>query len=216
MVQEALYMAADLVCDEYNQSPDYKYSVSKINDNVCVAVCNMNTLNKEIEIVFTKTNSDKYNTVNTKLYDMSSVFTHALYQTVSVSLARNIVKKLNEMIGRDETENIVVSPMKFNFEIVNEQNQQTMCKYCEALTSDKMDAYKHKYRKLLPTKTDSNDIGDWEVMACIIPPTPISKRRHKDDGYVSTIDVYFADDKRRVTNINIPVKYCPMCGKEIK
>lgn len=123
MVQEALYTAADLVCDKYNQLPDYKYLVSKVNDDVCVAVCNMNTINKEIEIVFTKANSDKYNTVNTKLYDMSSVSTYALYQIVSVSLARNIVEKLNEMIGRDETENIVVSPMKFNFEIVNEQNQ---------------------------------------------------------------------------------------------
>lgn len=121
--QAALYTAADLVCDEYNQSPDYKYSVSKINDNVCVAVCNMNTNNKEIEIVFTKTNSDKYNTVNMKLYDMSSVSTYALYQINSVPLARNIVEKLNEMLGRDETENIVVSPMMFNFEIVNEQNQ---------------------------------------------------------------------------------------------
>lgn len=123
MVQEALYTAANLVCDEYNQLPDYKYSVKKVNDDVCVTVCNMNTLNNEIEIVFTKTNSIKYNTVNTKLYDMSSVSTYALYRIVSVSLARNIVEKLNEMIGRDETENIVVSPMIFNFEVVNEQNQ---------------------------------------------------------------------------------------------
>ena len=120
MMQDVFYAAADLVCDEYNQSSDYKYSVSKINDNVSVAVCNMNTLNKEIEIVFTKTNSVKYNTVNTKLYDMSSVSTYALYPIISVSLARNIVEKLNEMIGRGETENIVTSPMKFNFEIVNE------------------------------------------------------------------------------------------------
>ena len=122
-MQDVLYAAADLVCDKYNQSPDYKYSVSKINDNVCVAVCNMNTLNKEIEIVFTKTNSDKYNNVNTKLYDMSSVSKYALYRIFSVSLARIIVEKLNEMIGRDKTKNIMVSPMKFNFEIVNEQNQ---------------------------------------------------------------------------------------------
>lgn len=123
MIQEALYMAADLVCDEYNQSPDYKYSVTKINDNVSVAVCNMNTLNKEIEIVFTKTNSVKYNTVNTKLYDMSSVSTYALYQIVSVSLAKNIVAKLSEIVGREDLENFVCPKMAFNFEIVNEQNQ---------------------------------------------------------------------------------------------
>ena len=90
-----------------------------------------------------------------------------------------------------------------------------MCKYCEDLTSDKMDAYKHRYRELLPTKTNSNDIGDFEVMATIIPPTPISKRHHAEDGYVSTIEVYFADDKRRVTHIYIPVKYCPMCGRDL-
>jgi len=123
MLQEALYMAADLVCDEYNQSPDYKYSVSKVNDNVCVAMCDINTLNKEIEIVFTKTNSVKYNTVNTKLYDMSSVSTYSLYREISVCFAQNIVAKLSEIVGRKDLENYVCPKMAFNFEIVNEKNQ---------------------------------------------------------------------------------------------
>ena len=78
-----------------------------------------------------------------------------------------------------------------------------MCQYCEALTTDKMNTF--VYRELLPTKIDSNDIDDWEVMVGIIPPSIISKRKHKEDGYVSTINVYFADDKRRVTNIYIPI-----------
>ena len=123
MVQEVLYTAADLVCDEYNQSPDYKYLVSKANDDVCVTVCNMNTLNNEIEIVFTKTNGNKYNTVRTKLYNMSSVSTYALYQIISVSLAKNIVAKLSEIVGREDLENFVCPKMAFDFEIVNEQNQ---------------------------------------------------------------------------------------------
>lgn len=91
-----------------------------------------------------------------------------------------------------------------------------MCEFCEALTSDKMDSYGLKYRELLTTSTGSHDIDDYEIMASIIPPTPISKRRHNEDGLVSNINVYFADDKRRVVNIFIPIKYCPICGKEIK
>lgn len=91
-----------------------------------------------------------------------------------------------------------------------------MCKYCEALTSEKMDSYHHKYRQLLPASVTSNDVEDYEVAASIIPPTPISKREHKDDGYVALINVYFADDSRKVSNIWLPVKYCPMCGKEIE
>lgn len=90
-----------------------------------------------------------------------------------------------------------------------------MCKYCEALTSDKMDAYGHKYRDLLPVSVDTKDYPDYEVMAAIIPPTPISKKRHNVDGLVSNLNVYFADDKRKVANIWIPIKYCPICGKEI-
>ena len=90
-----------------------------------------------------------------------------------------------------------------------------MCKFCEALTVNKMDSYGHKYRSLLPVSVDSN-LDDYEVMASIIPPTPISKRKHGEDGLISNINIYFADDKRRVSNIWIPIKYCPICGKEIK
>jgi len=90
-----------------------------------------------------------------------------------------------------------------------------MCKYCEPLTVDTHDI-SIKYRDFLPTRTFSNDIDNHETMSAIIPPTPISKHKHQDDGFVSEIEIYFADDKRRVTHIYIPIKYCPMCGKEIK
>jgi hypothetical protein len=93
-----------------------------------------------------------------------------------------------------------------------------MCKYCEALTSEKMDAYHHKYREFIHTEYSSNDFNeeDIERMANIVPPTPISMRRHKEDGFTSLIEVYLADDKRRVHHLYIPIKYCPMCGKEIE
>lgn len=90
-----------------------------------------------------------------------------------------------------------------------------MCKYCEALTSDKMDSYHHKYRELLPISVDTNDYNEYESMAAIIPPTPISLRRHEEDGLVSNLNVYFSDEHARVVNIWIPIKYCPFCGKEI-
>ena len=81
-----------------------------------------------------------------------------------------------------------------------------------------MDA-RMKYRELLSTYSSSSDFKnfeEFEIMASIIPPTPISKRRHKDDGFVSEINVYIADDHRRVMNIFLPIKYCPMCGKEVR
>jgi len=90
------------------------------------------------------------------------------------------------------------------------------CPYCNALTSDKMDAHKRKYRKELPITVDSNDVKEYTTMAAIIPPTPISKKRHKDDGLTSTLEIYHSDDHARVTHIYIPIKYCPICGKEIK
>lgn len=90
-----------------------------------------------------------------------------------------------------------------------------MCVYCEALTSEKFEAYKHKYRQMLPINVSSNDNNDWEAMANIIPPTPISLRQHQADGLTSLIEVYYADEKRRVSHIYLPIKYCPICGKEI-
>lgn len=75
-----------------------------------------------------------------------------------------------------------------------------MCKYCEALTSDKMDSCHHKYRELLPISVDSNDYEEYEVMASIVTPTPISKRRHEDDGLTSNLNVYFSDEHARVHN----------------
>ena len=91
-----------------------------------------------------------------------------------------------------------------------------MCKYCEALTSEKMDAYQNKYRDFLPVNYQSRDIDDYNVMACINPPTPISERQHKEDGLKSQIEIYFSDDRAMISHIYLPIKYCPMCGKEIE
>lgn len=93
-----------------------------------------------------------------------------------------------------------------------------MCKFCEKLTNDnKMDMHGLKHILPLPMSVYSSDIdiNETENIACIVEPTPISMRRHKEDGLTSSINIYFADDKRRVSNFWIPIKYCPMCGKEI-
>lgn len=89
------------------------------------------------------------------------------------------------------------------------------CPYCNALKVEKMDAC-HKYREELPLTVESNDVQEHTTMATIIPPTPISKRRHKDDGLTSTLEIYYSDDHARITHIHIPIKYCPVCGKEIR
>jgi len=90
-----------------------------------------------------------------------------------------------------------------------------MCKYCEALTGDKMSA--HKYRELLKTNYSSQDFSgeDVETMASIIPPTPISRHKHEEDGLTSTIEIYIADDRRKVHHMYIPIKYCPVCGRDL-
>lgn len=94
-----------------------------------------------------------------------------------------------------------------------------MCKYCEELTPmNKMDAYGRKTRAFVKMDVSSSDIPveDMENMCCIIPPTPISKRKHEHDGMSSMIEIYHSDNKRMVTHFYIPIRYCPFCGMEIK
>lgn len=93
-----------------------------------------------------------------------------------------------------------------------------MCKYCEALASDKMDAHRHKYREMLYAKYSSLDfpLEEVETMASILPPTPISRRRHREDGLTSQIEVYIADDHRKVHHVHIPIRFCPVCGRDLK
>lgn len=90
-----------------------------------------------------------------------------------------------------------------------------MCKYCEALTGDKMCV--HKYRELLKTNYFSQDFSgeDVETMVSIIPPNPISQRHHKEDGLTSLMEIYIADDHRKVHHMYIPIKYCPICGRDL-
>lgn len=45
--------------------------------------------------------------------------------------------------------------------------------------------------------------------AAIIAPTPISLRKRAD--YPATLQVAIFSE-----TVDIPIKYCPMCGKEIK
>jgi len=93
-----------------------------------------------------------------------------------------------------------------------------MCIYCEPLTNEKMDSYKHKYRELIKSNYWSNDFREEDVerMVGIIPPTPVSKKKHSEDGLTSILEIYLADDHRKIHHMSIPIKYCPICGKEIE
>lgn len=93
-----------------------------------------------------------------------------------------------------------------------------MCEYCERLTEDhKMDG--HGLRHVLPLHMDvsstDTDTEETESIGCITEPTPVSMRRHRDDGLTSAIWIYHADDHGRVTNFSIPIRYCPICGREL-
>lgn len=92
-----------------------------------------------------------------------------------------------------------------------------MCKYCEDTKGVKMDMHGKKFRDLLPIKYSSIDFIDDNVerMANIIPPTPISKRQHKEDGFTSIIEVYVSDDRRRTHHVYLPIRFCPMCGRDL-
>ena len=71
------------------------------------------------------------------------------------------------------------------------------------------------HRDLLPCMTDTRDYPEYETMVSGIEPTPISRRRHKDDGLVAQLNVYFSDEKARVANMFIPIRYCPVCGRDL-
>lgn len=88
-----------------------------------------------------------------------------------------------------------------------------MCKYCEQLTRmNKMDGYDKPMRMDLPCSITSHQ--PWKPMVDILPPTPISKRRHQEDGLVSTLRVW-VETPDKSAEIFIPIKYCPICGRNL-
>ena len=81
-----------------------------------------------------------------------------------------------------------------------------MCKYCEELTyNNKSDQKGKPYRELLKTQSYSDDIDEREIIASII----------EIDEHKNMINVYFSDDRLKVVNVFIPIKYCPICGREL-
>ena len=88
-----------------------------------------------------------------------------------------------------------------------------MCVYCERLTqTNKMDGYNRRNRVELPTSIATHQ--SWECIATILPPSPISQRRHQEDGLTSQLRVWVETDNRP-TDIVIPIKYCPICGRDL-
>ena len=74
-----------------------------------------------------------------------------------------------------------------------------MCKYCE--------------KREVKDESGNEDlvdllVDDLDVMACISSISPIAKRRHPDCG--GELQIYFDE-----ATTSIPIKYCPMCGREL-
>lgn len=92
-----------------------------------------------------------------------------------------------------------------------------MCQYCQEICFGKMSSNGSSYRDIMKAEYSSNDFEaeSVETMVGILKPTPISKRKHTEDGLTSTIEVYVADDKRRIHHVWIPIKYCPVCGRDL-
>lgn len=76
-----------------------------------------------------------------------------------------------------------------------------MCKFCEKYIKD---GKPHNQEPIF----DCPELGE---MACIIESTPISRRKHEDDGLVACIVI-----ATPLEDFQIPIKYCPICGKQIE
>lgn len=72
-----------------------------------------------------------------------------------------------------------------------------MCKYCGS------DIEKEPIKEVISTD------GYLIECAAIINPSPISIRKNPENPAILQV-AFFSD------TIDIPIKYCPMCGKEIK
>lgn len=75
-----------------------------------------------------------------------------------------------------------------------------------------MDGYNRRNRETLQLAVTSYQ--PCECMVDIIPPSPISKRRHQDDGLTSLLRVW-VDTPDKPADIFIPIKYCPICGRDL-
>lgn len=71
------------------------------------------------------------------------------------------------------------------------------------------------HKDLIPCSVETSDYPEHNTMVAIIGPTPISKRRHHNDGLVGLLNVYFSDERARVANMFIPIRYCPICGRDL-
>jgi len=99
-----------------------------------------------------------------------------------------------------------------------------MCEYCETITRDGDGEFVK-----LPFQSCHTDVtaDGIRVDSClvstesqIVGQTPISKRRHVDDGLVGELQVlteFRTDDDgadKMEVMVSIPIKYCPFCGRK--
>ena len=75
-----------------------------------------------------------------------------------------------------------------------------MCNFCEP--------YKHDDDSLSVDLLF--DQPQLDYLACVIGPTPISRRQEKVSKRTASIQIHTPLD-----NFNIPIRYCPICGKDL-
>jgi len=86
-----------------------------------------------------------------------------------------------------------------------------MCKFCEKYVHT--NEYGTDEQMVDPLY--ENEEGD---MACIVEPSPISKRKHEKDGLTAELQVSLAPDynlSRHAEFLYIPIRYCPICGRDL-
>lgn len=75
-----------------------------------------------------------------------------------------------------------------------------MCEFCEP--------YKHEDDSLSVDLLF--DQPQLEYLACIIGPTPISRRQGEENKRTASIQIHTPLD-----DFNIPIRFCPICGKDL-
>jgi hypothetical protein len=77
-----------------------------------------------------------------------------------------------------------------------------MCKFCEP--------YKHNDEDDSLSVDLLFDQPQLDYLACVIGPTSISRRQGEESKRTASIQIHTPLD-----NFNIPIRYCPVCGKDL-
>ena len=99
-----------------------------------------------------------------------------------------------------------------------------MCEYCEAITRDGDGEFVKLPFQSCHTDVTADGIRVDSYLvnteSQVVGQTPISKRRHVDDGLVGELQVlteFQIEDGGDCMEIMacVPIKYCPFCGRKV-